>query len=299
MSVGIVILRILVVLVILAGIGAACYFLFFQNNDSENALQKYSNILKSDDFSYVSEQVSSDPSNVLVQYSNGVDTDFDEALALYLAEWNVTTNLMPELYFGSNQGALSSIDTKLDDYLTALADTRAAITVFLSDKDRFGQSPTDAQQQTLLNEFTYVATELADQSYILADINDVLVPFVRDNVYGGERITQYNTKYLMIEALYLQADTHKNYLKESDLDVSDRLLLNTTQILERFDYYEQYDFTRITNTSANDDFLLDYPSIDKDSFYSATDKTEYYNSIEDSNTKSAVLTVMTYLGFAV
>jgi len=298
MNFAIVLVRILVVIALIAGICFGCYFLFFKTTETTSALQRYDDILNSTDYEIFLDDVNSSSSNNLLQYGTTVTSNYEESLALYQAEWQVTCTFVPEIYFSNAQESITAINNLFSNYADSIKQTNNAVAVFFGDKTLFGNSPNTTQQQTLLNEFKYVATRLTQQANILISINDLLVPVVRDEIYGGTSIVQYNLKYLVTEALYKQANTLQAILNDSEKTVSAKLLQNTNEILAKFELYQSVNFSRANNPSFNDDFLLSYNNINKEQFFNAIDKYAYYSTLDGADeTKSDVLVVLTYFGF--
>jgi len=298
MNFAIVLVRILVVIALIVGICFGCYFLFFKATETTSALQKFDDIQNSADYSTFSSQVNGESSNGLLQYGTTVTSNYEEALALYQAEWQVTCTFVPEIYFSTAEDSIATMNNLLSNYAESIKLTNNAVTVFFGDKTSFGNSPTTTQQQTLLNEFKFVTTRLTQQANILISINDLLVPVVRNEIYGGASVVQYNIKYLVTEALYKQANTLQAVLFNSEETVSAKLLQNTNEILAKFKVYQSVNFSRANNPSLNDDFLTSYNNINKEQFFNSVDKYAYYTALEGTDeTKPDVLVVLTYFGF--
>ena len=298
MNFAIVLVRILVVIALIVGICFGCYFLFFKTTETTSALQRFDDIQNSADYETFLDKVNEESSNGLLQYGTTVTSNYEEALALYQAEWQVACTFVPEIYFSTADDAISTMNNLFADYAESIKLTNNAVAVFFEDKTAFGNSPTTIQQQTLLNEFKFVATRLTQQANILISINDLLVPVVRDEIYGGASDVQYNIKYLVTEALYKQANTLQAVLNNSEETVGAKLLQNTNQILAKFKIYQSVNFSRANNPSLNDDFLLSYSNINKEQFFNAIDKYAYYTAIDGADeTKPDVLVVLTYFGF--
>lgn len=289
-------LKLILIVAIIGGIGYGCYALFFKPVSTQNVLSEYESVINSQQNQVIQTSLSLDAENQLNQYSKTLDSTFDEVLLLYNYEIDVLSLLLPEATFGGQSAVMTDVSRWLKEYQEAANKTSDAINTFKSDKDNFGDSPTTSQIKTLNGEFKYIADCLFDQTKILTDINNRLLPYVKGHIYGGDNVAKYNIKFLNIEAVSKQGNTLISVLQSEQGVVGEVFFADCQKLYATFTANKNANFNRI-DCVLTDQFVADYSLIDKNAFFYALDKNKYYNEIKDATQKQYVQSVMNYFGF--
>ena len=289
-------LKIILIIALIGGVGYACYALFFKPVPTTNVLSEYEKVMDSHQNKVILDNLSLHEQNHLNQYSQTLDSTYDEALLLYYYEMDILALTLPEATFGKQSGVMTKVSQYLGEYQAAIVETANAINIFNTDKATFGNAPTPAQVSTLNGEFKYIAECVFDQAKILSNINTNLLPYVKSEIFGGDNVAKFNTKYLNIEALYKQGVTLLQVLQSEQGVVGNRFFADCQQLYATFCVRKVSNFNRV-DAVLTDKFVADYAKIDKTAFFYALDKAKYYNELEDATKKQAVQTVITYFGF--
>ncbi|MBR7090822.1 MAG: hypothetical protein IKC79_00030 [Clostridia bacterium] len=289
-------LKLILIIALIGGIGYGCYALFFKPASTQSVLSEYDSVITSDNNKIIQKNVGLDSANAYNEFSKSVDSIYDEVVLLYLAEYELMDTMLPEVCFGKQSGVMTKVINLLSKYNDAVNSTAGAMGIFNSDKQTFGANPSSSQITTLKNEFKTIANCLLVQVDVLVDINAELLPYAKANIYGGDNVAKYNIKYLMLESLNMQGNTLINVLQSEQGVVGEKLFDNTKQLYQVFCDSKNNNFVR-TNATITDEFVVDYDKIDKKAFFNALDKNKYYNDMLAVLEKDAVQTVMIYFGF--
>lgn len=290
--------RFILIIAVIGGIGYGVYALFFKPVSTTNVMLEYDAMLNSQSNKTIQSNINWDNDNELIKYSETLDSIYDEVLLLYSYEWEIISELLPEASFGNANGKMTDISRLLVNYQDSIDVTADALMTFNADKQSFGATPTAAQINILDNEFKYITNCLLDQTKILTNINAKLVSYVKSEVYGGDNVAKFNTKYLYMEALNMQGITLLNVLTSEQGVVGEKLFGNSKTLFNNYKVSRSTNFS-VNNSVITDKFFVDYNNIDKQAFFYAMDKNKYYNDLTDTELKSRVETVMIYFGFII
>lgn len=277
-----------------------------------NIAQKNYDILNSDDYKNLEENISSDLSasdtsavNTYAQSLQTSDSALSKAYSMlhlqYSMQWTMAQALTNDTVFGGNQKSLQKIESCFDAYATKLSATMEAVAIFNIDS-----ALSTTTSSTKLAEFKKIMQCLIDQTTTLITLNDNMLEVVKQNNYTEQASNGIprDLKIMFLQMFNAQGNILQNAVVEvckDDVvkDVNQTTYSDAQLLLNAYKNADSANFVYATiNENITDCTVEGFVSAfnlniaEVNAWLNSTDKSAYVTTLSDENKNKQSIMVL-------
>ena len=287
-SVGVIIARVVVVLILLAGIAALIYFLVIRGGDSRgNTYEEMVRVLTSENQATFEQNIGGLESGDYYTYANtdaGNINYKNVYLAYYMDSQILDAYKDLIVYVGDVDGeVISNLDNLISNYETTLAEVVHSQELFNTTHALLGNGGQDNELYAEVSRnFGFFLNDFIRLQDIFHSIVSQTFNYVTSHYY--QNVNPFiSQKYAQSYALNIQSGLVNTAL-DSESGVGNTLYQDSIAMARFYVECKQTNFTEQSNSGLNlDEFisLVSNMSYDFTEFYNAVDKSSYFNSAND------------------
>lgn len=294
-SAGVVFARVLVALIILAGIGACIYFFLIKNDNVRGAVhEEMSKLLASDEQKTLNTNLGELESGTYFEYNKNVSNQgYSELYLTYYMDNEILdtyANLL--MYVGNKDNAKATeIQNDIKSYQTSLTQALRSQSLFNQTYNQLDTTnPATVQNfKSLIIDFQGL---VKNYHKLTKDTFDYVTSYFYKNIDAKQ-----SQKYVQTYGLSVEAELLKTAVLGGD-EVSVALYKDSLAMAKFYTQSKSAHFTAQSNDTQIAKFITVFSAKDKDysAFLNSTDKADYYNKITDTVEKERIYLLLTGFG---
>ncbi len=294
-SVGVIFARILVALIILAGIGACIYFFVIKNDNVRGAVhEEMSKLLTSKEQNTLTDNLGELESGTYYQYDQNVANQSYSGLYLtfYMDNEILDTYANLLMYIGNKDNTKATeIQNDIKTYQNSLTQALRSQSLFNQTYDELTTS-----DSANIQNFKSLIIDLKDLVKNFHKLTQDTFAYVTSYFYKNIDAKQ-SQKYVQTYGLSEEVELLKTAVL-SDKGVNDVLYKDSLAMAKFYVQNKSNHFTTQSNDTQIAKFITVFSAKDKDytAFLKSTDKADYYNKITDSVEKERIYLLLAGFG---
>ncbi len=294
-SAGVVFARVLVALIILAGIGACIYFFLIKNDNVRGAVhEEMSKLLASDEQKTLNTNLGELESGTYFDYNKNVSNQgYSELYLTYYMDNEILdtyANLL--MYVGNKDNSKATeIQNDIKSYQTSLTQALRSQSLFNQTYNQLGTTnPATVQNfKSLIIDFEGL---VKNYHKLAKDTFDYVTSYFYKNIDAKQ-----SQKYVQSYGLSVEAELLKTAVLSGD-EVSVALYKDSLAMAKFYTQSKSANFTAQSSDTQIAKFITVFSAKDKDysAFLNSTDKADYYNKITDTVEKERIYLLLAGFG---